>query len=176
MPKARTPLPVPPRWRGVAEFLFWTALSLGSYPFYAAAKQAPRLNREALLLRAEYLSSTAPGATSWPWIKKAWVAWLCEFCLAESLAVFCGAFMGTLATGTLARALKATGQLPTSGMVAFYLAAALILAPQGYLLTRLALLLGHTFWPDRLIRHVGTRYRESLERAAARFGKTKEAS
>lgn len=164
----RQPSAPDPRWKTIAGFLFWTALTLGSYPVYVAAKQAPRYNREAVLLRAEYLLGTAPNTSSWPWLRRAWMAWVCELCLVEGIAMLGGAILGTMVLGTLSHALKSTGQMPTSGLVVFYLAAATILAPQGYLLTKLVVLMGHSLWPERLFAHVAQRYREALARAQGR--------
>lgn len=166
MPTPSAPLPCP-RLKTISRVLFWTVLTMGGYPIYIAAKHAPQAAREAILARAQHIQST-PEGSSWPWLRKAWAAWVCELCLAEMLALFCGAIIGSMATGPMARAMHLTGHPPRSGVVALYLMALVILAPQGYVLTRLAVLTGQTIWPERLVARLREKRREWLNRLTPR--------
>jgi len=153
----------------VGRFVFFTVLSVGAYPFYRAARKAPTLRRETLLLRAGRIQDPAGNPSSWPWLRSAWKAWACTLILVEGLTIFCAGFMSALVNGNGRNVLRGAKHLPPGITFLVMLSAAAILAPQGYIISELVMLIARTLRPERLETYLSTRWKASLDRSQRRW-------
>jgi hypothetical protein len=156
-------------WNEAIRFVAFTVLSLGTYPLYWLAKQAPRYNREALLCRAARINDPVTNPTSWAWIRSAWKAWAATFLFLEGVAFMAGGLLAAITSGSIANEFRMTGHIPGPARFGIYLSMVLMLIPQGYVMVEFCILAGHTVYPERAVAYIKRRYAESLDRTRLKF-------
>jgi len=139
-----------------ARFAVRTILSAGTYPLWWVARRSPSLHRQAVVLRAQRITSPDSNPSSWPWIRKAWLAWIST--LAVGTIIFICVSMTFLPILFHARTLPVLAAL-TIAMV----------LPQTFVMVELIQVLWHTFFPERICAYLSSRWQIALKRSEQRL-------
>lgn len=137
-------------------FCLKTIVTFGTYPIFWLAKRCPRLHKEALILRARRLEHPEENPSSWPWIRRAWLAWLGTVAFAA---------IALLVASGVVIPLIHRGQAGTLTLLAVY---AIVVLPQLFILVEFATLLWHTIYPERAATYLRSRYAIALGKTEAR--------